>query len=131
MKYKSKPDAIQVRQVTEAELIKDGELIAGPGDPEFKVKVSPVANGWWTREQLHELQSKISELLSRPIAMQRFYLGDPAEERTTTPEQAARNRGYLVKRIEDSTRAELDAAIAAMLADRAGGSMGPEIEGRH
>jgi hypothetical protein len=130
MKYKNKPAAIQVRQVTEAELIKDADLIAGPGDPEFKVKVSPVANGWWTRAELAELHSRITGLLDTPVAMQRFYIGDPAEERTTTPEDAARRRGYLPKRIEESTRPELNAAIAAMLADRAGGSMNPEIKER-
>jgi hypothetical protein len=130
MKYKSKPDTIQVRQVTETELIKDADLIAGPGDPEFRVRVSPVANGWWTRAELAELHSRITGLLDTPVAMQRFWTGDPAEERTTTPEQAARNRGYLTKRIEDSTRPELNAAVTAMLADRAGGGMNPEIEGR-
>jgi len=128
MRYESKADTFQVRQVTEAELIEDGSLTAGEdGAGEFRVRTSPVGNGWWTRAELVALHDKLGALLALPVARQRFCTGDPADEIATTPEDAARRRGYLAKDIPDATVSEIRAAVAAMLADRAAGVMRAEL----
>jgi hypothetical protein len=108
--------AFRVRQITEQELIDAGELDA-LGEPEFHVRVSPVASGWWTREELAALHARLGELLATPVARQEF---------GCAPEDAAWRRGYLGKPVHEATRPELEAAIAAMLADRAAGQLRDE-----
>jgi hypothetical protein len=127
MKYKTRTDAIRIRQVTQAELIADGQLVA---DPEFHVTVSPAASGWWTRGELTGFRDRLNDLLTERVMFQRFYAGDPAEERPVCAEDAAYRRGYLEKPVEDSTRPETRAAIAAMLSDRSAGRLAGEIPAR-
>lgn len=127
MKYQSKADTIQVRQVTEDELIEDGDLEVGADGREFHVKVSSVGNGWWTRAELTALRDKLTGLIDSPVPAQRFRTDSGI---AIHPYDAAYDRGYLDKRPDDSSLPEIRAAVARMLADRARGEMASEIPGR-
>lgn len=53
VKYQTRDQTVQVEQFPPE-----------PDDPpEFKVKVFPVANGWWTRAELTALRDKLDAVL--------------------------------------------------------------------
>lgn len=108
MRYATKDKTFQVRQVTEAELIAEESLDAS-GEPEFRVSVSRIASGWWTRQELTVLRDRLSNLLDTPVARQRF--GEH-------PWDAAYDLGYLSDLPERLPADVREAGIAAMLRAR-------------
>jgi hypothetical protein len=62
MRYDHRDDTFTVTRAS------DDDLETEP-QPEFRVRVSPVANGWWTREELTRLHARIGEALALPAAV--------------------------------------------------------------
>lgn len=117
MKYQTKDAAIRIRHLSQDDLVREETWVPSPDDPEFHVQVSPVANGWWTRAELAALQRRVKALLDTPLPVQRFTVGNPADENYLNGYDAAYMRGYLPHRIEVAGLEAGDAAVAAMMAN--------------
>lgn len=64
MKYHNRDDTIQAEY---APVPRDMEESKLPGEviPEFRVRASRAANGWWTREELQRLRDKLTGVLEQ------------------------------------------------------------------
>ena len=56
--YKSRDETIRIHRADEEELEKD------EGEPEFRITVSPIANGWWLRTEVEALVAKLQAALN-------------------------------------------------------------------
>ncbi len=55
---------VPVKYETRDQTVRVERFPPEPDDPsEFEVKVSPVANGWWTRAELTALRDKLTRVL--------------------------------------------------------------------
>jgi len=63
MRYDTRDKTFRITQVTPGELRAEDN----GADPEFRVHVSRVANGWWTREELTRLHARIGDALALPV----------------------------------------------------------------
>lgn len=57
--YKSRDETISIRRAGEEELRKDEGT-----EPEFRISVSRVANGWWLRTEVEALVAKLQAALA-------------------------------------------------------------------
>ena len=58
-KYKTRDETIRIRRADAEELSKGSEP-----EPEFRLYVSPIANGWWTRGEVEALVAKLQTALN-------------------------------------------------------------------